>query len=166
MKKITNKPGNDTEHLRYIRNFFEHRALWLYFLCGEAKKKGFSPDEFAPEAIKRCGLFHGGLSAAGSPSKSLKNLKKAHFRKAGQNVFEMKILRCTDTNFDVDFHYCPLVAAWQKQGCTQEEMEKLCDYAMWGDRGIAESYGARLELPKTIARGDGVCQIRFIRDAG
>lgn len=42
-------------------------------------------------------------------------------------------------------------------------MYLLCDHAMCGDRGIAESFGCQLDLPKTIARGDGVCQIRFVR---
>ena len=92
-----------------------------------------------------------------------KGLKKALFGKAAQWVFEMKILRCTDDNLDIDFHYCPLVKAWQKQGCSDEEIQLLCDHAMCGDRGIAESFGCKLDLPKTIANGDGVCQIRFVR---
>jgi hypothetical protein len=95
--------------------------------------------------------------------KSLKGLKKALFSKPAQLVFEMKILRCTDDNLDIDFHYCPLVKAWQKQGCSDEEICMMCDHAMCGDRGIAESFGCQLELPKTIAKGDGVCQIRFVR---
>ena len=99
----------------------------------------------------------------GGMGQSLKGLKKALFGKAAQLVFEMKILRCTDDNLDIDFHYCPLVKAWQKQGCSDEEIRLMCDHAMCGDRGIAESFGCKLELPKTIAKGDGVCQIRFVR---
>ena len=30
----------------------------------------------------------------------------------------------------LDFHYCPLVKAWQKAGCTDEEIARLCDIAM------------------------------------
>ena len=74
-----------------------------------------------------------------------------------------QIKRCTDDNLDIDFHYCPLVKSWQKQGCSDEEICMLCDHAMCGDRGIAESFGCELELPKTIAKGDGVCEIRFVR---
>ena len=92
-----------------------------------------------------------------------KGLKKTLFSKAAQWVFEMDIKRCTDDNLDIDFHYCPLVKAWQKQGCSDEEIEILCDQAMCGDRGIAESFGCQLELPATIAKGDDVCQIRFVR---
>ena len=78
-------------------------------------------------------------------------------------VYEMKIRSCTDDELFIDFHYCPLVKAWQKQGCSDEEIRILCDQAMCGDRGIAESFGAELQLPATIANGDGICKIRFMR---
>ena len=42
-------------------------------------------------------------------------------------------------------------------------MYLLCDHAMCGDRGIAESFGCELDLPAAIARGDDMCQIRFVR---
>lgn len=42
-------------------------------------------------------------------------------------------------------------------------MYLLCDHAMCGDRGIAQSFGCELDLPQTIARGDDICQIRFVR---
>jgi hypothetical protein len=43
------------------------------------------------------------------------------------------------------------------------EAAKLCNYAMCGDRGIGESFGAALELPQAISRGDETYQIRFVR---
>jgi len=150
--------------LKAIREQLEHRALWMYLLCDEAAKKGLKAEDYAPAAIRRCGLYQGAnLVEKGGMGKSLKGLKKALFGKAAQLVFEMKILRCTDDNLDIDFHYCPLVKAWQRQGCSDEEIRLLCDHAMCGDRGIAESFGCQLDLPKTIAKGDGVCQIRFVR---
>ena len=109
-----------------IREQLEHRALWMYLLCDEARKKGL-------------------------------------FTKPAQWVFEMKIRRCDDDHLDIDFHYCPLVKAWQKQGCSDEEIRLLCDHAMCGDRGIAESFGCELDLPATIANGDDCCKIRFVR---
>ena len=161
---IINEPKLKNPLLMAIREQLEHRALWMYLLCDEARKKGLNPEEYAPAAIKRCGLYQGAnLVQKGGMGKSLKGLKKALFGKAAQWVFEMKIQRCTDDNLDIDFHYCPLVKAWQKQGCSDEEIQLLCDHAMCGDRGIAESFGCKLDLPKTIAKGDGVCQIRFVR---
>jgi hypothetical protein len=161
--ELKNEPKNKSWLVQQIRNFFEHRALWLYLLCDEAKKKGYAPEEFAPEAIKRCGLFHGSNYVDNGKSSSLKALQKKLFGLPGSLIFEMKVRRTTDDNLDVDFHYCPLVKAWQKQGCSVEEMTKLCDFAMWGDRGIAESFGCTLDLNKTIAKGDDICEIRFKR---
>ena len=161
---VINEPKHKNKLLQAIREQLEHRALWMYLLCDEAKKKGLPPQEYAPLAIKRCGLYQGAkLVQKGGKGQSLKGLKKALFGFAARMVFEMKIRRCTDDNLDIDFHYCPLVKAWQKQGCSDEEIKCLCDHAMCGDRGIAESFGCQLELPKTIANGDGVCEIRFVR---
>ena len=161
---VSNEPKYKNPLLQAIREQLEHRALWMYLLCDEARKKGLNAQDYAPDAIKRCGLYQGqNLVRKGGMGQSLKGLKKALFGIPAQLVFEMKIKRCSDDHLDIDFHYCPLVKAWQKQGCTDEEIRLLCDHAMCGDRGIAESFGCELELPKTIAAGDGVCEIRFVR---
>ena len=147
-----------------VREQLEHRALWLYLLADEAKKKGLELEEYGHAAIKRCGLYQGGnLRKKAGGGDSLKGLKKALFSKPAQLVFEMKILRCDDDHLDIDFHYCPLVKAWQKQGCSDEEIAKLCDCAMCGDRGIGESFNSALEMPKRIAFGDDCCEIRYFR---
>jgi len=190
---IQNTPRKNGFLLRIIRRFFEHRALWLYFLCDEARKTGISPEKFAPNAIRRCGIYHGMKALTGKETSqrcaqltqcaqskqcaeinkdgvsgkavrgSCRVLKKNLFTSVGKTVFEMKFLKLNDDEFDVDFHYCPLVTAWQKQGCSGEEIDKLCDWAMEGDRGIADVFGCTLVLEKTIAKGDGICQIRFKR---
>ena len=57
-----------------------------------------------------------------------------------------------------------LVEAWKKLGLPQDEVSALCDIAMDGDRGIIEGLGClKFDLPKTIANGDDVCQIRIAR---
>jgi hypothetical protein len=98
-----------------------------------------------------------------SGTTSLKGLQEKLFTKSVQMIFEMKILESTDDKLSVDFHYCPLVAAWQKLGCTDEEIARLCDIAMEGDRGIAERFGGRLELGDTIANGHSTCQVKFLK---
>ena len=164
MSGIKNEPKIKNGLIKAIREQLEHRALWMYLLCDEARKKGLPPEEYAPSAIKRCGLYQGkALRAKAGGGESLKGLKKTLFTKPAQWVFEMDIKRCTDDNLDIDFHYCPLVAAWQKQGCSGEEIQVLCDHAMCGDRGIAKSFGCELALLSTIAGGDDVCRIRFVR---
>ena len=146
---IKNEPKIKNPLIVAIREQLEHRALWMYLLCDE---------------VKRCGLYQGAnLRKKAGGGDSLKGLKKTLFSKFAQWVFEMDIKRCTDDHLDIDFHYCPLVKAWQKQGCSDEEIKVLCDHAMCGDRGIAESFGCELDLPATIANGDDVCKIRFVR---
>ncbi|MDR2601233.1 MAG: L-2-amino-thiazoline-4-carboxylic acid hydrolase [Spirochaetaceae bacterium] len=162
MGEIKNIAHNKSAVAGFFRKFYEHRALWMYFLLDEAKKKGLEPGDFAPQAIKRCGLHHGGAAASGGDL-SLKVLKRKLFKFPGKLVFEMKFLRCTDDSFDVDFHYCPLAAAWLAMGCEDKDVSSMCDFAMCGDRGIAEAFGCELDLPKTIARGDDCCSIRFRR---
>jgi hypothetical protein len=163
MSNVKNDPKYKNGLLQAIRAQLEHRAFWLYLLCDEAKKRGLDPKEFASDAIKRCGLSQGAGLVEKGKTDSLKGLKKTLFTKPAQLVFEMKIRSCTDDELFIDFHYCPLVKAWQKQGCSDEEIRVLCDQAMCGDRGIAESFGAELQLPATIANGDGICKIRFMR---
>ena len=173
---ITNTAIKNGFLVRNLRNFFEHRALWMYFLVDEARKKGVQPESFAPAAIRRCGIYHGMRALTGkdvpvqtvangvnNDSRNCRMLQKKLFPPAGKAIFEMEFLALSDDAFDVDFHYCPLVNAWKKQGCSDEEIDKLCDWAMEGDRGIAESFGCSLELKKTIAKGEGVCEIRFKR---
>lgn len=158
---VKNEAKKNWKILVAIREQLEHRATWLYLLCDEAMKKGLEWEDFAPAAIKRCGLFQGkGLVAKGNTD-SLKGLKKTLFTKPAQLVFEMDVKRCDDNHLDIDFHYCPLVKAWQKQGCSDEEIARLCDIAMCGDHGIGECYGAKLDLPKCIAKGDDVCALRY-----
>jgi hypothetical protein len=162
--QIINVPNIKNPLIVAIRNQLEHRALWMYLLTDEAMKKGLSPDDYAPAAIRRCGLYQGNLLVEKAGTKSLKGLKKVLFSRLAQWVFEMKIQRCDDDHLDINFHYCPLVASWQKQGCSDEEISKLCDYAMCGDAGIAEQFGCKLDLQKAIAHGDEECWIRFSRN--
>jgi hypothetical protein len=162
---VVNEPKIKNPLIKAVREQLEHRALWMYLLLDEARKHDLSPQDFAPAAITRCGLYQGDLFAQKSATNSLLGLKKNLFSKPAQWVFDMKIQRATPDNLDIDFHYCPLVKAWQKQGCSDAELQELCDFAMCGDRAIAQTFGCELDLPKTIAKGDGVCEIRFVRRA-
>lgn len=164
MSVVKNEPKIKNPLIAAIREQLEHRALWMYLLCDKAQKQGLDPEQYAPAAIRRCGLYQGGNLREKAGTDSLKGLKKTLFSKFAQWVFEMDIRRCDDDHLDIDFHYCPLVKAWQKQGCTDAEIGRLCDHAMCGDRGIAESFGCKLDLQSTIAHGDDICKIRFVRE--
>ena len=161
MSKVKNEAKSKNPLIVAVREQLEHRAYWLYLLCDEAGKRGLDWSDFGSAAIKRCGLTHGENLVKKGKTDSLVGLRKTLFTKPAQMVFEMKILESTDDKLSIDFHYCPLVKAWQKAGCTDEEIATLCDIAMCGDHGIGEQYGAVLDLPKCIAKGDDICSLRY-----
>ena len=158
---VKNEPKYKIGVLQKIREQLEHRAFWLYLLCEEAKKKGLEWEEFAPAAITECGLTQGKNLVEKGGTDSLKGLRKTLFTKAAQLVFEMDVKKSTDDELFIDFHYCPLVKAWQKAGCSDEEIARLCDIAMCGDHGIGERYNADLILESCIAKGDDICALRY-----
>ena len=161
MSIVKNEPKYKNGILQAIRAQLEHRAHWLYLICDEAGKRGLDWKEVGCPAVRRCGLSQGAELVKKGGTDSLKGLRKTLFSKPAQLVFEMDILESTDDKLSIDFHYCPLVKAWQKAGCTDQEIATLCDIAMCGDHGIGECYGAVLDLPKCIAKGDDVCSLRY-----
>ncbi len=163
MSKVVNEPKYKNGLLQAIRAQLEHRAFWLYLLCDEAGKRGLAWEDFGSAAVRRCGLSQGNGLVKRGKTDSLRGLRKTLFTKPAQLVFEMDIKKSTDDELFIDFHYCPLVKAWQNAGCTDEEISTLCDIAMCGDHGIGECYGAVLELPKCIAKGDDICALRYKR---
>lgn len=161
MSKIKNNPRIKNPLIGAIRELLEHRATWLYLLCDEAGKRGLDWKEFGSAAIKRCGLSQGAELVKKGRTSALTGLRRTLFNKPAQWVFEMKIRKSTSDVLAIDFHYCPLVKAWQKAGCSDEEIGLLCDIAMCGDRGIGEAYGGELKLLKSIAKGDDVCRLYY-----
>ena len=102
---IKNEPKIKNPLIVAIREQLEHRALWMYLLQDEAKKKGLDASEYAPQAIKRCGLYQGSnLRQKAGGGESLKGLKKTLFTKPAQWVFEMDVKQCNDDHLDIDFH--------------------------------------------------------------
>lgn len=144
-----------------VREQLEHRAMWLAVLSDEAEKHGLPPQEYAGDAIKRCGMIQGDHLSGGS--KDFRVLKKRLFTFFARKVFEMKIRESSRDKLSIDFHYCPLVKAWQKMGYDDEKIKQLCDCAMCGDRGIISRFGGKLNLEQTIADGSAFCKIRFVR---
>lgn len=166
MSNIKNENGIKSPIIKYIatrvREQLEHRAMWLALMADEAEKNGLPPEKYAGDAIFKCGVIQGEKLSGGS--KSFKTLKKNLFDYFARQVFEMKILECTDDKLSIDFHYCPLVKAWQKMGYDDERIKLLCDCAMCGDRGIISRFDGKLDLRQTIAEGKDHCEIRFVKE--
>ena len=161
MSNIKNTPKIKFSLILAVRGQLEQRAQWLYLLTDEAHKRGMPIDEFASAAITRCGEFQGAGLVKKGKTTSLKGLKRTLFTNPAQWIFEMDDLESTADKLSLDFHYCPLVAGWKKMGCSDEQIAQLCDIAMCGDHAIGKQYGATLDLPKCIAKGDDICALRY-----
>ena len=162
MSKIKNEPKHKMALIQQIRGQLEQRAIWLALLTREAAEKGLDPMEFGDSSIWKTGCMQGATLNEGT--KNLKMLKKNLFTPGARLIFEMDLVESTEDRLSLDFHYCPLVKGWQKLGCSDEEISRLCDVAMMGDRGIGRQFGAHLNLAKTIARGDDICELRYVSD--
>lgn len=151
------------EKVNILRGAIEHRATWMALMMQAAKEKGLDPEEFTRNAILKCGHIHGAGIEERQLEPGLPSFKDAFVPENVQKCFEMDIPRCDEDELYIEFHYCPLVAAWKKLGCTDEEIELMCDCAMDGDRGIAKECNYDYELGDTIAQGKDVCQVTFRR---
>lgn len=155
---IKNEASDRGQHIKDLRDAIEHRATWFYFLIKEAKKRGLDYD-FARDAIIGCGCFHGNNKYTKTDDLSV--FAPEFISDNVRNIFEMDTT-LTEEEFNIEFHYCPLVSAWKKLTDDEEEIAMLCDIAMDGDRGIASTFPEfEFELGKTIAKGDNICEVCF-----
>lgn len=153
-----NVPEDRGQNIKDLRDAIEHRATWFYYMFTEAKKRGLD-SEFAHEAIRKCGCFHG--EAKYTPTSDLKAFEKEFASENVKNIFQMDV-GCTEEQMDITFHYCPLVAAWRKLTDDEELIAEMCEIAMDGDRGICSQFkDFNFHLGKTIAKGDDICEVTF-----
>lgn len=145
-----------------MRGAIEHRATWMYLLLDEMQKAGVDWEAVGRKAILRCGSFHGKTKF--TQTEDLRVLGKEFANELFSKIFEMDVKELSADKFVVEFHYCPLVAAWKKQGASDKQCETLCDMAMDGDRGIISAFPKfKFELGDTIAKGGKGCTITITK---
>lgn len=155
---IKNQANLDDPGLLDVRQALEHRATWFYFLLDEARKRGIDWEDLGRDAIFRCGTFHGGEKFPGA--ETVEEFSLFFPGELAEKIFEMKIVKNPPHHMEITFHYCPLVAAWQRLGIDEAEIGTLCDMAMEGDRGIIASFPKlEMELGETIAGGADRCRL-------
>ncbi|NQS92586.1 MAG: L-2-amino-thiazoline-4-carboxylic acid hydrolase [Chloroflexi bacterium] len=163
MEKISSQAEHDEQIVLEVRKAIEHRATWMYLLLKEARERGLDWDDFARPAIHATGCLGGQKKLEKMlDTSSLVEFETVFAGGTSRKVFEMEVVAADEKSYHLDFHYCPLVSAWEKLGASPEEIEHLCDIAMDGDRGMAEQFPAfEFSLGQTIAQGHPACQIRF-----
>ncbi|MTV48156.1 hypothetical protein GJ688_04055 [Heliobacillus mobilis] len=146
--------------LETVRQAFQDRATWFYLMLEEAKNLGFDAEAIAKKSIFRYGQMKG---QAMEPTSDMEELVKQFAKPVSQAVFEMNIAKVTPEEAVIEFHHCPLVVAWQERhGCTVEQTDVLCDWAVQGDRGIMACFPDFEFIPeKRIGAGDACCRMVF-----
>lgn len=152
-KKVIGDPVIDR-----VRSAMEHRATWFYLLLDVLKEQGLSVDE-ARKAIFKCGCIHGDTKYP--KTDDMREFYASFLPEDMEKVLEAEAT-VTEDCIDVNFGYCPLVAAWQKLTDDETYIKHICDIAMDGDRGIISRYPDwKFELGDTIADGCPTCHIKI-----
>lgn len=95
---------------------------------------------------------------------SLVSFGNTFFTEDVKKIFEIEINKMDENELKLEYGYCPLVTAWQQLGLDATMLEKLCDIAMSGDRGIESRFDEfEFTLGKTIAQGNSTCEVCFTR---
>ena len=165
MPKIYNNPTiTDDDKVTINRNAIEHRATWMGLSYEAAKESGVDGEQILRSAVSKTGCLHGVLIKEKlSKPVNLNGFADIFLTPLGIKTFEMEIQTRTEDKLEIRFHYCPLVAGWLKAGIPVEDIPKLCDIAMDGDRNIAKTVGVGFTLGKTIAAGNHSCEVDFFK---
>ena len=161
MSNITNNSSVNEEKVDIRRKAIGHRAMWMALMFDEMRKAGVDAEGITRRAIARTGQIHGtGFKEKRGGSECVCSFKDAFLDPLGMKTFEMDPTLTGDV-LTIDFHYCPLVTAWQTLGFDDETIALLCDMAMDGDRNIAAANGLEFTLTDTIAAGCPTCKLKF-----
>jgi hypothetical protein len=165
MSEMINTPSiTDNEAANTNRNAIEHRATWMGLSYEVAKESGIDIEKILRSVVGKTGCLHGAAvkSRVHEPIK-LNEFCDAFLTPVATTTFEMEFKTKTEDSLEIRFHYCPLVSGWLKAGIPDQDIPKLCDIAMDGDRNIASTVGLGFSLGRTIAAGDLVCEVNFFR---
>ena len=162
MSGIHNNPTIEEHTINLLRAAIEHRATWMALMYEEAEKMGIDAEKMVRNAIRKCGHIHGENIKNSTKNKdSLDSFGYSFVNEETIKNFEMKFKERDNDKLYIEFNYCPLVNAWKKLGLSDEKIELLCDIAMEGDRGIAETMGYNFNLLETIAKCNKTCKVNF-----
>lgn len=165
MVEFKNKATLSSPEIDAQRAAIEHRATWMALIYDEARKAGIENIEEAMRAaVRRTGHIHGERMRDTMADKDdFCSLCGLFLNPTAQKNFEQEVTLCSHDELAANFGYCAFISAWKKLNLSDEDIALLCDIAMEGDRGVADTMGAELDIPKRLSLGDDMCQIHFRR---
>ncbi|MCP0885762.1 L-2-amino-thiazoline-4-carboxylic acid hydrolase [Ligilactobacillus sp. WILCCON 0076] len=160
--KKTNKPTLNDEVTNALRDITEKRASTLTYMLDKASED----DVFAKAAVRQYGIDNGkDLRESLQNPDDLQEFAEKFTGGLESNVYEMETIKATENEFELHFHYCPYVNRWLRMKKSSEEMSRLCDICMEGDKAVTENFSnLQFELGETIAKGGNYCKIRYVKN--
>jgi DNA-binding transcriptional regulator YdaS (Cro superfamily) len=158
-----NKPTIINEAVNGARDISARRAATISNMIDAAQQHGLNED-FAREAIRKYGEDNGRSMHAGMQNPDDFSEFAALFGSDhNREIFEMEVVNKTSDELEIDFHYCPYVTEWVKQGRSPQEISRLCEITMEGDHAFVHPFKQiSFKLEGTIADGKRVCKLRFL----
>ena len=140
-----------------VRKAIEDRGLYLALLY-RSFCKSLPPDQV--EKLARQAIYEYGQIRGQRDGKKItpEEWVDKHVSKGSAAVFESRIVKEEDC-CQQQMTYCPLLEAWRKLGCSEEEIDLFCDIAMEVDRGRAAYHGIPCEIPERMGKGDPSCKL-------
>ncbi|MCK8824761.1 L-2-amino-thiazoline-4-carboxylic acid hydrolase [Fuchsiella alkaliacetigena] len=143
--------------VQYLRDAIADRATWFYLLIEEMEKEGYPPEKIARRAVFNFGCLK---AEKMKYTTELKTFIEEFTASPGQEVFAMEVKELNPQKAVLEFEHCPLVKAWQDLGCTVEETDYLCEWAVEGDYGVISQFPSfELEIESRIGAGAECCRL-------
>jgi hypothetical protein len=147
-----------------LRASFKNRAI-LYYLIFDELRQELGQDraaEILMRAIYRRGAQIGQQFQAYGPQ-DLAGLKEAFLSIIPDSgrMFEPQVQSSTDDGLDINLEACPLKAAWEELGLSEEDRVTMCRIAGEIDKGTFEAAGFEFQ-PDTWQPGrSGCCHLHI-----
>ncbi len=139
-----------------VRDCIKDRATWFYLLLQAAKEQGADQAKIAETAIFKFGQGKGAkIGAVTNPRQFFDGIAT----KNASLAFAMEEIQVGEEQGIYRFHHCALCEAWRELGCSQPEINQLCQLAMKGDYGVVSAFPLKLEFNSTIADGSEYCEM-------
>jgi hypothetical protein len=165
MANLNHPQNTDNEVVNKLRSVIIHRGLWMGLILKEAKDKGLDWESIGRDAVFNCGCMQGeDIKNRMDIPGSLVSFGNSFFTEDIKKIFEIDVKEINEDMLKLEYHHCPLLTAWQSLGFEGDFLDKICDIAMCGDRGIKSRFDEfEFELGKTLAQGHDVCEVTFYR---
>jgi hypothetical protein len=148
---------DDDQLVQKVRAAIGDRAIYLALLVRSFAKvlPMVEVERLARQAIHEFGMLKG---KADQTTMTPQKWVDLFVSSGGADLFDGRIF-CQEGFSEQQMTYCPLIAGWQEVGCSEEEIDLLCDIAMEVDRGRADFHGIPYEINERLAKGDSFCRL-------